>query len=231
MAIRPLSFIGDRDPPDPLSAVHARRPIPGSGKLPKDLVEISKTRSYYVQAKEKPSASIEPLGKGDERVWQVSVPVGDDLRGARPGLTLRREKPEVFLKEAAKAVAYSGFRPDWADALFVPRRTAIEAPPALRRVSGRRGTPLVVFGADDRWQFRDPSWPWGLVGRVVNNQGYSGTGALIGDRLVMTAGHMVPWGDKPWWMRFVPAYYNGASLHGAGVESYVSDARGYDVHG
>ena len=50
MAIRPLSFIGDRDAPDPLSAVHARRPILGSGKLPKDLVEISKTRSYYVHA-------------------------------------------------------------------------------------------------------------------------------------------------------------------------------------
>jgi hypothetical protein len=38
---------------------------------------------------------------------------------------------------------------------------------------------------------------------------------------------MVPWGDSPWWMRFVPAYFNGTSLHGAGVESYVSDARGY----
>jgi hypothetical protein len=70
-----------------------------------------------------------------------------------------------------------------------------------------------------------------LVGRVFNNRGFTGSGALIGDRLLMTAGHMVPWGDSPWWMRFVPAYYDGASLHGAGVESYVSDARGYDVQG
>jgi V8-like Glu-specific endopeptidase len=210
--------------------VHARRPILGSGKLPKDLVEIAKTRSHYVQAKDKPSATVEALGKGNERVWQVSVPV-DELRGARPGLTLKREKPEVILKGADKAVAYSGYRPAWTDAQFVPRRTAIEAPPAMRRFSGRRVTPLWVFGADDRWQFRDPSWPWGLVGRVFNSQGFSGTGALIGDRLLMTAGHMVPWGDNPWWMRFVPAYYDGSSLHGAGVESYVSDARGYDVQG
>jgi hypothetical protein len=57
MAIRPLSFIGDRDAPDPLAAVHARRPILGSGKVAKDLVEIAMTRSYCVQAKEKPSAS------------------------------------------------------------------------------------------------------------------------------------------------------------------------------
>jgi len=231
MAIRPLSFIGDRDPPNSLSAVHSRRPILGSGKVPKDLVEIANTRSYYIQAKEKPSIDLEQVGKGDERVWQVSLPVSNELRGSRPGLTARREKPEVVLKEANKSVSYSGFHPDWADALFVPRRTATEARPVLRRFSGRRVTPLWVFGNDDRWQFRDPSWPWGLVGRVFNSQGYSGTGALVGDRLVMTAGHMVPWGDNNWWMRFVPAYYDGASLHGAGVESYVSDARGYDVQG
>ena len=68
-----------------------------------------------------------------------------------------------------------------------------------------------------------------LVGRSFNNRGFSGTGAFIGDRLVVTAGHMVPWGDSLWWIRFVPAYYDGASLHGAGVESYVSDARGCDT--
>jgi hypothetical protein len=32
-------------------------------------------------------------------------------------------------------------------------------------------------------------------------------------------------------MRFVPDYYDGVSLHGAGVESYVSDVRGYDTSG
>jgi V8-like Glu-specific endopeptidase len=101
----------------------------------------------------------------------------------------------------------------------------------MRRFNGKRVEPLWVFGNDDRWQFRDPAWPWGLVGRVFNSRGESGTGALIGDRLVMTAGHMVPWGDNPWWMLFVPGYYDGVSLHGAGVQSYVSDARGYDVHG
>lgn len=80
-----------------------------------------------------------------------------------------------------------------------------------------------------RHTFQDSSWPWGLVGRIFNNRGYSGTGTLVGDRIVITAGHMVPWGDSPWWMRFVPAYFNGTSLYGAGVESYVSDVRGYDV--
>ena len=98
----------------------------------------------------------------------------------------------------------------------------------MKRINGRRVTPLWVFGNDDRWQFRDASWPWGLVGRVFNNRGQSGSGTLVGNRIVITAGHMVPWGDNPWWMLFVPAYYDGTSLHGAGVQSHISDARGYD---
>jgi len=90
---------------------------------------------------------------------------------------------------------------------------------------------LYVFGNDERWEFRDPSWPWGLVGQVFNNEGMSGTATLIGDRLIATAGHLIPWKSDNWWMRFVPAYYNGSSLHGAGVESYVSDVNGFDVDG
>lgn len=57
-------------PPNSLSEVHARRPILGSGKVPKDLVEIAKTRSHYIQAKEKRSVDLRQVGKGDERVWQ-----------------------------------------------------------------------------------------------------------------------------------------------------------------
>jgi hypothetical protein len=32
-------------------------------------------------------------------------------------------------------------------------------------------------------------------------------------------------------MRFVPAFFNGASLFGAGVQSYVSDCKGYNTSG
>lgn len=101
----------------------------------------------------------------------------------------------------------------------------------MRRLNGRPIEPLVVFGSDNRLVFRDASWPWGLVGRVFNSRGSSGTGVLVGPRIVATAGHMVPWDDASWWMRFVPAYYDGQSLHGAGVESYVSDTRGFNTSG
>jgi V8-like Glu-specific endopeptidase len=141
---------------------------------------------------------------------------------------MQRDKPEALLKDVDENVPFTGFRPDWTDVLFAPRPAPHEERAAMKRINGRRVTPLWVFGNDDRWQFRDASWPWGLVGRVFNNRGQSGSGTLVGNRIVITAGHMVPWGDNPWWMLFVPAYYDGTSLHGAGVQSHISDARGYD---
>jgi V8-like Glu-specific endopeptidase len=231
MPVQPRAFLGDRDAPDSLERVHARRPILGSGKRPEPLVRLAEQRTIYVHGAEKPPVQVERLGEGAAGLWRVNLPVGDRPEGARPGLTQVRDAPEAIAKSIDERLPVSGFRPDWADAMYVPRRVAVEQPPPLRRFNKHPVTPLWVFGGDDRWQFRDPAWPWGLVGRIFTNRGYAGTGTLVGDRIVITAGHMVPWGDSPWWMRFVPAYYDGASLHGAGVESYVSDARGYDVVG
>jgi V8-like Glu-specific endopeptidase len=233
MPLPPLSFIGDRNAPGPLSAVHARRPILGSGKVPEELAALASRRKLFIDAAgaREPEIRRELLRDGDREVWQIDVPVSPETMGARRGITMERERPEAIWGKIDQNIRFSSFRPDWTDALFVPRYTAAPHPPVMKRFDGRRVTPLWVFGNDDRQQFRDASWPWGLVGRIFNNRGQSGTGALVGDRIVITAGHMVPWGDSPWWMQFVPAYYDGQSLHGAGVQSYVSDARGYDVTG
>jgi len=211
--------------------VFARRPLLGSGERPQELLDLAGRRSFYLPSYdgEQPPVAVERTE--DDGLWRVDVPMNDRLLGARPGRSARREPAEAFLEAVDERVAFTGFRPDWADVLYVPRQAAPAEIPRLRRFDGRGVRPLFVFGSDDRWAFQDASWPWGLVGRVFNSSGYSGTGALVGGRLVVTAGHMVPWNDDPWWMLFVPAYFDGVSLHGAGVQSYVSDARGYDVNG
>jgi V8-like Glu-specific endopeptidase len=143
---------------------------------------------------------------------------------------LERHPAEKFLKEVDQSVSFKSHRPDWVDALPQPRLTLGKASQAMNRFDGTRVEPLWVYDSA-RFAFEDSSWPWGLVGRIFTPEG-SGTGTLIGDRLVITAGHMVPWKSVAagsWWMRFVPAYFNGSSLHGVGVESYVSDARGYNT--
>lgn len=225
-------FIGDSHAPTPLASVRARRAVLGTGKIPAVLRAMARVRSFYVETEsnKKPQVDIDSVGSRGQHLWKIGVPVSEQFKGARPGLTLERHPSARFLEEVNEAVSFKSHRPDWIDAHPVPRLVLEKATRSMRRFDGRRVEPLWVYD-NARYAFEDNSWPWGLVGRIFNNEGFNGTGSLIGDRLVITAGHMVPWSSGSWWMRFVPAYFNGMSLFGAGVESYVSDARGYDVHG
>jgi V8-like Glu-specific endopeptidase len=233
--IGPLHFFGEQQRPDRPEKVLDRRFVLGDRKVPAELQKLKTRMSVYMytEGDEKPNVQIERVkrtGKGSS--WRVDLPIRD--HGQHVGLLGQkaiRDKPEVFLRETNPNVRFTSYRPRWTDATFAPKIVSRDRFRPMRRINGRPVDPLWVFGPDDRWSFRDASWPWGLVGKIWTSSGWTGSGALIGDRLVATAGHVVPWGDDPWWMRFVPAYYDGASLHGDGVESYVSDVRGYDVSG
>ncbi|MBB3080928.1 hypothetical protein FHS41_007482 [Streptomyces violarus] len=164
-------------------------------------------------------------------LWRVDVPVGSEGEAALPGSTAIRSHPEELLSEIDPDVDLRGYRPEWLDLLYVPRLLPSRRREPLRRLSGGLIQPDLVFGNDNRTELAETSYPWGNVGIVFTSEGGVGAGALVGNRLVATAGHVVPWRDIAagnWWMRFVPAYYNGQSLHGAGVESFVSDIRGYN---
>src|SRR5262249_1540372 len=115
------------------------------------------------------------------------------------------------------------------DVSFNPPR-APDEPAPIRRL--RRGfvVPTVVFGGiDNRQPYFPSSYPWSCVGKVVSSNGKVGSGFLVSKRLVITASHMVPWNSSPWWMKFTPAYYNGASVLGANVYSFVSQPMGINV--
>ncbi|MFF7651711.1 trypsin-like serine peptidase [Streptomyces sp. NPDC007983] len=222
-------FLGDQIPPDTLAEVQARRPVLGTGARPDELQEVAMHRVSYVPSTDAPQVRVERVE--GESLWRVAVPVDSHFNGVRPLRALRRVPAETIAREIDSKTSFTGFRPSWSDIVYVPRRPALDRSDLLRRFNGTRVTPLWVFGRDDRWAFRDPAWPWGLVGRIFNSEGYSGTGALVGDRIVVTAGHMVPWKGKDPWMRFVPAYYDGTSLYGAGVESDAAEAYGIDTGG
>jgi hypothetical protein len=77
-------------------------------------------------------------------------------------------------------------------------------------------------------------YPWQCVGKVdiypsgeAENPTASGTGVLIGDRIVLTAGHVAADISNPrdWKMRFTAGMYSGSSVVGAGGVSYVSDSQ------
>lgn len=224
----PLEFRGSRDEPESLEKVLERWPVEGNQEATPDLVRAAAThRQIWLPSDEGDRPSVD-FARTDDG-WHISLPA-TELH--RPGASAERIDPSRVLHEIDRDVGPQAYRPEWINATYHPR-PAIDADrlELLRSFNGRATRPLYVFDKDDRAVYRDTSWPWGLVGKVFNSNGKVGTGALIGDRLVATAGHMVPWGKQGWWMRFVPDYYDGSSLHGPGFQSYVSDARGWDVDG
>lgn len=100
-------------------------------------------------------------------------------------------------------------------------------PGALVGMGLPRSAPMRLM----RQELLDTGYPWCTIGRVFVgiNEDYinwtdSGTGVLIGRNIILTASHVAPWDQPSWWMRFVPAYRDGAAPLG---ESYVQQFRGY----
>jgi hypothetical protein len=116
-------FIGDRDVPTPIASLRGRRPILGTGKLPEALSLMARTRTLYTvaSADHGPSVSIESINEGGRHLWKVQVPVTEQFRGARPGITLERHPAIRFLDETAESTSFRSHRPDWIDALPLPR--------------------------------------------------------------------------------------------------------------
>jgi V8-like Glu-specific endopeptidase len=231
-----LHFHGDSDSPEALEKVLDRRPIPGNPEAaPDEVIRARTERTLWLPppANGKRHSRIHIDDPDPEHGYQrmtIDQAGHDGLH--LPGRIAERQAPEALIRDVNPAVGSGAHRPEWIGGTYYPRPVQpSDRWGSLRRMNGRSVSPLYVFGPDDRREYRDSTWPWGLVGKIFTSDGFTGTGALIGPRLVATAGHMVPWGKSPWWMRFVPAFYNGSSLHGPGFESYVSDANGYDVNG
>ncbi|GGF90532.1 hypothetical protein GCM10007304_00530 [Rhodococcoides trifolii] len=67
-------------------------------------------------------------------------------------------------------------------------------------------------------------YPMCTVGYVRNSNGKSGSGVLVGPNLLLTAGHVAPWGSASWFMEFTPAYRSGTAPFGS---SYVQAYHGF----
>jgi V8-like Glu-specific endopeptidase len=233
----------DRKPPQPPAGPDEFLELdntPRTKAMPKKLAsEVQHRRvSIYAPDKEFDLASSIPARRTKGR-WEIELPERSAL--VTPGETYGRMSPAKVTKEIApdllEADGLEPSRPDWVD--YEPHaKLASDSKPLMHRIDGRQFEPHYgVFGSDNRQVFYPGGYPWTCVGKVLvwddwssPYPAWSGSGVLVGDRTVLTAGHIAPWGSGNWAIQFIPAFYNGTSTLGAGVSSFVSDYWGYDTN-
>jgi len=205
--------------------------VKASKKMPREFESHFEHRLTIYAGKHKLAA----LAKSDLHpgAQELILPEGAGI--GLPGNKYGRLSLEEVKKAIEPASVLHGVRPDWVD--FTPH---VKLAPVVTRQIRRRNGQLLdphygVFGPDDRVVYYPSGYPWTCIGKVYTWNDFSkpypqwsGSGVLIGGRILLTAGHVAPWGSNNWAMKFIPAYYDGGSVLGAGVYSYVSDYYGYN---
>ena len=172
-----------------------------------------------------------------EATWSIRLP-GDASIGL-PGRTAERlDRASVAVAEDSSTAPH---KPEWSGISYQPRvAQPFNHGRIIRTIAGRSIEAFygIYDNPDARQVFYPQDYPWRCTGRIFTytswptpNWSWWGSGALIGPRHVLTAGHVAPWGSQSWAMLFVPAYWDGASIFGAGASSYVSDYRGWNTGG
>lgn len=227
---------GDEAPPQGPDEFLALDNTLARQKMPREIAEGAAKNRVMIHA---PEGGFDPARITKSREvpggWELDLPQSAGL--GMPGQKAGRLGVAEVRRGIKRSVDSEAFRPAWVD--YTPHpKISTATKPRLRRINGR----LVeahygVFGADDRVVYYPSGYPWTCVGKVfVYNSwpaagpAWSGSGVLIGDRVLLTAGHMAPWGSRSWAMQFIPASYDGSSTLGVGVNSWVSDYRGYNTN-
>jgi V8-like Glu-specific endopeptidase len=230
------------DRPDPLDRIIAQS-RPQQGDAP---AELNDPRNYLVFDRLPSAGALDDpatvFSKGrDERV-AVSDPgtvlgvVGEAVEPVTPE-AVESELEHMRAADDSVGRDSSSYIPDWTAVSPTPTLAPVVERPRLVRRNGTRVRPEWVIDADGRSPYYPNSYPFSLVGRLfvwsdAASPGWTwwGTGSLLGTRTIMTASHVVPWNSSNWKALFVPAYYDGASIHGAWAASWVTNAQGYSSH-
>jgi V8-like Glu-specific endopeptidase len=219
-----------------LEQILERENIVASAVVPTDIATRLSTRRLLISGIRQPiTPARTDIKLGSESAYELVIPKTAVV--GLPGETAYR-MPRTMGRQPSRRAPLEGFRPKWANHVYHPKRAVVPRW-AQRPASARGKTGEVyygVFAPDDRVVYYPTGYPWQCIGKVyawtdasAASPSWSGSAVLIGSRLALTAGHVVPWDASSWMMRFVPAYYDGSSILGAGAESYVSDVRGWDV--
>jgi hypothetical protein len=115
---------------------------------------------------------------------------------------------------------YPGLRQPWTGQNYIGRAVGQPLSRAVLEAMRHGGQGQTLFDYHPDEELFDRSYPWCTVGRVfvgtdpsANSSNWhdrydsSGTGFMVGPRIMVTASHVAPWEPENWWMRFVPSYW------------------------
>jgi V8-like Glu-specific endopeptidase len=195
---------------------------------PKLYVSGPSSRSHFDEC-------VQPVD-GMKSTWSLRLPSNSNFGLA--GLTgMRMDRKATLVTESQSSAPG---RPEWAGISHLPRPAQAFNRGRIRTIGNRTIEPHygIYNNPDARQVYYPQDYPWRCTGRIFTytewptpNWAWSGSGALVGPRHVLTAGHVAPWGAQSWAMLFVPAYWDGASIFGAGAQSFISDYRGWNSGG
>lgn len=205
---------------------------------PKELKELKiRSPQYLTALKRGVKPKIEQLD--DSGTWMLEL--GNEFIMGRPGREMKM-LPRAEVEKDTYVEIKPGI-PQWSGITYHPKVAAPRDQQLLKRVDGSKVNPHgYIFGPDDRQVYYPSGYPWRCIGKVEvwyivgTNWVFfgSGTGALVGDNIMVTSSHMFPWfvGSFGWgWgMKFTPAYYDGNSTYGSGVSSWCEVGHGYSNH-
>ena len=199
-----------------LEAIGATEPVP------QHLAQLSRPSvRFSLPSNAKPHVVTRSAGSsGDHTFWQATL--GDDVVLVWPGQQTHR----IERRARGAGGPLGGHRPSWMDLHYQPKMRSF--PPPGRTDRRRRKARSL---GDLQMLPDNPGYPWASAGLITTPEG-TGTGSLVGRRVVLTASHCVPWrsvnSGNGWWMTFAPNArsldFNNPTPYG---QSYVSDVLYY----
>lgn len=198
------------------------------------IIELNKNSTCIITTSLEVKPEIEFKQLLRKNMWEAHV--SDEFVLGQIGEKTNSLKRDSAQKD--KKIELNPHIPNWSGVSYHPKLADVRNIHSIKKRKNKVITPHYIFGNDDRQIYYPDSYPWRCVGKIFvwDNPNssfpqWSGSGALVGENIVLTASHVCPWDADPWMMQFIPAYYDGISLLGTGITSYVQSIRGYRDHG
>lgn len=230
--VAPVYSTEASSPPLTADELLLRDNTPATASMPPEIEAQLTEEIIYISTSERELDAMRSSVRNNDQA-SVSIALPQNAFIGRPVRTTEF-LTATALKNFSGTAELPPFRPDWFSNVLHPKHTSAPPRPLLRSREGKKIIPEALFPPENRSVFLPQGYPWHCIGRLfvwpnasAPNPSSSGTAVLVGQRVVLTCAHLLPFGSPSWKCLFVPAYFDGAPVAGAGAASWVSDFRGF----